>query len=153
VFSLEGINPLVVGGHWIPDMLSLSGGTQDMFAPGCNAKRLDWDEVRQYDTDKFFIDLCSSDLARNLREVPWLEGQKGWRDLTAVKNGEVYLIDHSYFSRPGPRSIEGVELLAELTHPKLFSGLAPRGAVVKLDGERYAGQPDGNLAECFQPFP
>jgi iron complex transport system substrate-binding protein len=153
VFSLEGINPLVVGGHWIPDMLSLSGGNQDMFAPGCNAKRLDWDEVRQYDTDKLFIDLCSSDLARNLREVPWLEGQKGWRDLTAVKNGEVYLIDHSYFSRPGPRSIEGVELLAELTHPKLFSGLAPRGAVVKLDGERYAGQPDGNLAECFQPFP
>ncbi|PCJ78302.1 MAG: hypothetical protein COA56_04780 [Dehalococcoidia bacterium] len=70
-----------------------------------------------------------------------------------MKNGEVYLIDHSYFSRPGPRSIEGVELLAELTHPKLFSGLAPRGAVVKLDGERYAGQPDGNLAECFQPFP
>ena len=124
-----------------------------MFAPGCNAKRLDWDEVRQYDTDKLFIDLCSSDLARNLREVPWLEGQKGWRDLTAVKNGEVYLIDHSYFSRPSPRSIEGVELLAELTHPKLFSGLAPRGAVVKLDGERYAGQPDGNLAECFQPFP
>ena len=152
VFSLEGINPLVVGGHWIPDMLSLSGGNQDMFAPGCNAKRLDWDEVRQYDPDKLFIDLCSSDLARNLREVSWLERQEGWRILSSVKSGEVYLIDHSYFSRPGPRSVEGVELLAELTHPELFSGLAPRDAVVKLDGRRYAGQPDGNLAEFFQPL-
>ena len=153
VFSLEGINPLVVGGHWIPDMLSLSGGNQDMFAPGCNAKRLDWDEVRQYDPDKLFIDLCSSDLARNLREVPWLESQEGWRNLSSVKSGEVYLIDHSYFSRPGPRSVEGVELLAELTHPELYSGLAPRGAVVKLDGRRYAGPPDGNLAEFFQTLP
>ncbi|MCH7738321.1 MAG: ABC transporter substrate-binding protein [Chloroflexi bacterium] len=153
VFSLEGINPLVVGGHWIPDMLGLAGGIQDMFAPGCAAKRLDWNEVLDYGPDKLFIDLCSSDLARNLREVPWLERQEGWRDLSSVRNGEVYLIDHSYFSRPGPRNVEGVELLAELMHPQLFTGLAPRGTVVKLDGERYAGRPDGELAECFQPYP
>jgi iron complex transport system substrate-binding protein len=153
VFSLEGINPLVAGGHWIPDMLDLAGGNQDMFEPGCNAKRLDWEEVLQYDPDKLFIDLCSSDLARNLREVPWLESQKGWRNMSSVRNGEVYLIDHSYFSRPGPRSIIGVELLAELTHPEIFSGLAPRGSVVKLDGKRYASQADGALAKFFQPFP
>ena len=153
VFSVEGINPLVVGGHWIPDMLGLAGGIQDMFAPGCPAKRLDWDEIRGYGPDKLFIDLCSSDLARNLREVPWLESQDGWRDLSAVRNGEVYLIDHSYFSRPGPRTVEGVELLAELTHPVLFAGLAPQGAVVKLDGERYSGQPDGDLAGFFKPYP
>ncbi len=153
VFSLEGINPLVVGGHWIPDMLDLAGGRQDMLASGCAAKRLDWNEVRGYDPDKLFVDLCSSDLARNLREVPWLESQEGWRDLASVTNGEVYLIDHSYFSRPGPRSIEGVELLAELTHPGLFPGLAPRGAVVKLDAERYASQPDGDIGSCFLPYP
>ncbi|MCH9016541.1 MAG: ABC transporter substrate-binding protein [Chloroflexi bacterium] len=153
VFSLEGINPLVVGGHWIPDMLSLAGGKQDMLASGCAARRLDWNEVRDYDPDKLFIDLCSSDLARNLREAPWLERQEGWRDLSSVKNGEVYLIDHSYFSRPGPRIIEGLEILAELTHPELFIGLALRGAVVKLDAERYAGHPDGDIGECFRPYP
>ena len=153
VFSIEGINPLVIGGHWIPDMLALAGGSQDMFAPGCPAKRLDWSDVREYDPDKLFIDLCSSDLARNLREAPWLERQEGWRDLSSVKSGEVYLIDHSYFSRPGPRTVEGVELLAELTHPGIFAGLAPKGAVVKLDAGRYAGQPDGAIGECFLPYP
>jgi len=153
VFSLEGINPLVVGGHWIPDMLSLAGGTQDMFAPGCAAERLDWDVVREYDPDKLFIDLCSSDLARNLREAPWLESQTGWRDLTSVKCGEVYLIDHSYFSRPGPRTIDGLELLAGLTHPGLFLDLVPRRSVVKLDAQRYINHPDGDIGVCFLPYP
>ena len=153
VFSIEGINPLVIGGHWIPDMLDLAGGNQDMFAPGCPAKRLDWSEVREYDSDKLFIDLCSSDLARNLREAPWLELQEGWRDLTSVRNGEVYLIDHSYFSRPSLRTVEGVELLAELTHPDIFSGIAPKGSVVKLDAGRYATHPDGAIEECFFPYP
>ncbi len=153
VFSLEGINPLVVGGHWIPDMLRLAGGNQDMFAPGCGAERLDWDVVRKYDPDKLFIDLCSSDLARNLREAPWLEMQSGWRDLSSVRNGEVYLIDHSYFSRPGPRTINGLELLAGLTHPELFFDLVPRGSVVKLDGKLYTNHSDGDIGTCFRPYP
>ena len=152
VFSLEGINPLVVGGHWIPDMLDLAGGKQEMLASGCSAARLDWEEVRGYNPDKLFVDLCSSDLARNLREAPWLERQEGWRDLAAVKNGEVYLIDHSYFSRPGPRVIQGLEILAELTHPELFTGLVPPKSVVKLNGQRYAGLPARGLVECFVPY-
>ncbi|NQW24533.1 MAG: ABC transporter substrate-binding protein [SAR202 cluster bacterium] len=149
VFSLEGINPLVAGGHWIPDMLNLAGGNQELLAPGSSAKRLEWDEVRRYNPEKLFIDLCSSNLARNLREVPWLAGQDGWRDMSAVEEGEVYLIDHSYFSRPGPRIIDGLEILAELTHPNLFSGLIPKGAVAKLDGQRYASLPAEALADCF----
>ena len=153
VFSLEGINPLVVGGHWIPDMLRLAGGNQDMFAPGCGAERLDWDVVRKYDPDKLFIDLCSSDLARNLREAPWLEMQSGWRDLSSVRNGEVYLIDHSYFSRPGPRTIDGLELLAGLIHPELFFDLVPRGSVVKLDRKLYTNHSDGDIGTCFRPYP
>jgi iron complex transport system substrate-binding protein len=153
VFSLEGMNPLVVGGHWIPDMLSLAGGKQTLFDGGCSAVRLDWGQIRDYNPDKLFIDLCSSDLARNLREVPWLEQQEGWKDLTSVKTGEVYLIDHSYFSRPGPRVIEGLEILAELTHPTIFGGLVPTKTVVKLNGQRYAEQPDGKLSECFFPYP
>ena len=153
VFSLEGINPLVVGGHWIPDMLSLAGGMQDMFDPGNAAERLDWEVVRNYDPDKLFIDLCSSDLPRNLREVPWLETQLGWRNLSSVRNGEVYLLDHSYFSRPGPRTIDGIEFLSGLIHPELFVSLVPSGAVLKLDEELYAGHPDGDMQGCFKPYP
>lgn len=153
VFSLEGINPIVIGGHWIPELLMLAGGRQDAYSAGCPAARLSWEEVRAYGPEKLYIDLCSSDLARNLREVPWLAGQKGWAGLPAVRSGEVYLIDHVYFSRPGPRVVQGLEILAQLTHPEIFSGLIPPGAVAKLDPALAAECPPERISNCFRPFP
>ena len=157
VFSLEGINPLVAGGHWIPDMLQIAGGVikslePGWLEPGCNARRLEWQQVLEAAPDKLFVDLCSSDVTRHLREVPWLASQPGWSDLPAVRSGEVYLIDHAYFSCPGPRIVIGLEILAQLTHPDLFSGLIPIGAVVKLDAEAAAMCPPEKVAECFQPL-
>ena len=153
VLSLEGINPLVAGGHWIPDMLGMAGGHVALLKPGCDARRLEWQEVLDASPDKLFVDLCSSDVGRHLREVPWLAEQEGWRELPAVRAGEVYLIDHAYFSCPGPRILTGLEILAELTHPELFSGLVPPGVVVKLDAEAAIGTPPERIAECFHPFP
>ena len=153
VFSLEGINPLVAGGHWIPDLLRLAGGDQTILEPGCPARRLYWDEVLEFAPEKLYVDLCSSDLARNTREVPWLAAQPGWSRLPAVAEGEVYLIDHAYFSRPGPRVVEGLEILAQLTHPGLFSGLIPAGVVAKLDAEAAAECPAEAIGRCFVPFP
>lgn len=153
VFSLEGINPLVVGGHWIPDLLELAGGRQEMYRPGCPAARIRWEEVRDYAPQKLYIDLCSSDLARNLREVPWLVAQEGWADMPAVQAGEVYVIDHVYFSRPGPRVVQGLEILAQLTQPEVFSGLIPPNTVAKLDAELARGCPPAKIARCFRPYP
>ncbi len=153
VFSLEGVNPLVVGGHWIPDLLQMAGGTVPGLEAGCNARRLEWQEVVEAAPDKLFVDLCSSDVGRHLREVPWLAAQEGWRDLPAVISGEVYLIDHTYFSCPGPRVVDGVEILAQLTHPDRFSGRIPPGAVVKLDQKAASNAPAERIAECFHPFP
>ena len=150
VFSLEGVNPLVAGGHWIPDLLNLAGGDQAILAPGCPAKRLDWEEVRSYAPDKLYVDLCSSDIARGRREVPWLAAQPGWNDLPAVLAGEVYLIDHVYFSRPGPRIVEGIEILAQLTHPDRFTGMVPAGTVAKLAAAAYRF--GGDIGRCFSPF-
>ena len=150
VFSLEGVNPLVAGGHWIPDLLNLAGGDQAILPPGCPAKRLDWEEVRSYAPDKLYVDLCSSDIARGRREVPWLAAQPGWNDLPAVLAGEVYLIDHVYFSRPGPRIVEGIEILAQLTHPDRFTGMVPAGTVAKLDAAAYRSGDD--IGRCFSPF-
>ncbi len=153
VFSLEGVNPLVAGGHWIPDMLQIAGGHLTALEPGCNARRLEWEDVVDAAPEKLFVDLCSSDVTRHLREVPWLAGQRGWRDIPAVQSGEVYLIDHAYFSCPGPRVVIGLEILAQLTHPDLFTGLIPPGVVVKLDGEAAASAAPERIAECFHPFP
>jgi iron complex transport system substrate-binding protein len=153
VFSIEGINPLVIGGHWIPELLQLAGGEQELYPPGCPAARLSWDEVRACAPEKLYIDLCSSDLDRQLREVSWLAEQPGWAAVPAVRAGEVYLIDHVYFSRPGPRVVQGLEILAQLTHPELFSGLIPPNTVAKLDRYRAAGAQGMDLARCFNPFP
>lgn len=152
VFSLEGINPIVVGGHWIPDLLEMAGGRQEMFPPGSPALRVDWEQIRQWAPEKLYIDLCSSDLARNQREIPWLAAQPGWGDLPAVQRGEVYLLDHVYFSTPGPRIVDGLEMLAQLTHPRIFSGYIRPNTVLKLDADAaLACQPE-EVGACFKPF-
>ena len=153
VFSLEGINPLVIGGHWIPEMLQVAGGQQDIYPPGCPAARLPWSVVRDCAPEKLFIDLCSSDLRRHLGEIPWLAEQEGWQDIPAVRSGEVYLIDHVYFSTPGPRVALGLEMLAQLTHPELVSGLIPPGTVLKLDPIEAVNCPAPEIARCFHPYP
>ena len=152
VFSLEGINPLVIGGHWIPDLLQRAGGQQTLFSAGGPAQRIDWQEVVGYAPEKLFIDLCSSDLNRHQREIPWLFNQPDWWDIPAVKSGEVYMIDHVYFSRPGPRIVKGIEITAELTHPDLFHGMVPENTVLKLDPYKVRSVPISNIASCFYPY-
>ena len=153
VFSLEGVDPLVVGGHWIPEMRILAGGRDEMFAPGCPATRLGWEQVAGYNPEVLLLILCSSDLQRNLREVHWLAGQEGWWDMDAVRTGQVYLIDHVRFSRPGPRVVEGIEILAQIFHPDLFTGLVPEDAVMKLHPPDSGRCSPEDLAGCFLPYP
>jgi len=153
VFSVEGVNPLVIGGHWVTDLLIRAGGClPERFAPGCPAERIPWEEVVAAQPEKLYIDLCSSDLARSVREIPWLAAQPGWSDLPAVRSGEVYLIDHSTLSRPGPRVVDGLELLAQLTHPDLFAGHIPPDSVLKLDPCAEQSNPD-LIARAFKPLP
>ncbi len=87
-----------------------------------------------------------------MREISWLAKQEGWYDLPAVQSGEVYLIDHVYFSRPGPRVVQGLEILAQLTHPEGFSGFIPANTVAKLDASLIAGSSPEQLPQFFRPF-
>ena len=154
VFSLEGVNPLVIGGHWVTDLVAQAGGRlPERFTPGCPAERIEWEEVVSAAPEKLYIDLCSSDLARSVREIPWLAAQPGWNELPAVQSGEVYLIDHSTLSRPGPRVVDGLELLAELTHPELFDGKILPDTVLKLDAEIAGALPADRIGEAFAPWP
>ena len=153
VLSLEGIDPLVAGGHWIPEMKLLAGGRDEMFSPGCPALRLSWDQVLRNDPDLLLISPCSSGLVRSLREVGWLARQEGWWDLRSVRTRQVYVMDHVYFSRPGPRIVTGIEILAEIIHPDAFSGLIPENMVLKLDPSVGEGCPADELARHFLPYP
>jgi iron complex transport system substrate-binding protein len=97
---------------------------------------------------------CSSDLSRSLKELHLLARQEGWWDLPAVRSGEVYIIQHVYFSRPGPRVVDGLEILAQILHPRLFTGLIPPGAVLKLDFASTLERPAAeDLVHYFHPYP
>ena len=124
-----------------------------MFQPGCPATRLTWSQVVDYAPEKLFVDLCSSGLDRHKTEIPWLASQEGWNCLPAVRSGEVYLIDHVYFSVPGPRIVTGLEILAQLTHPALFDGLIPPHTVLKLDTSAASDAALDEIGECFVPWP
>ena len=151
--SFEGIDPLVAGGHWIPELKVLAGGRDDLFSPGCPAQRLAWTTIRDYDPEILVITPCSSGLGRSLRELHHLVEQDGWWELEAVRGREVYVIEHDYFSRPGPRIIMGLEILAQIAHPELFHDMIPALTALKLELPAGRTCPPAELAGHFQPYP
>ena len=153
LLSLEGVNPLVAGGHWIPELKTLAGGRDDLFSPGCAAQRLAWTTIRDYDPDILVITPCSSGLERSLRELWYLAEQDGWWDLQAVRARQVYVVEHDYFSRPGPRIVIGLEILAQIVHPELFHDLIPAATALKLALPPGCTCPPAALAASFQPYP
>ena len=125
VISFEGISPLVLGGHWLPEMKTLAGGSDPLQEPGSPAQRVNWQKVRACAPQVLILTPCSSSPLQTLSEVNILASMPGWWSIPAVHRGEVYIIDHAYFSRPGPRLVDGVELLAHIFHPDLVK-LSPR---------------------------
>lgn len=153
LLSLEGVNPLVAGGHWIPELKTLAGGRDELFSPGCAAQRLAWTTIRDYDPEIFIITPCSSGLERSLRELSFLVEQDGWWDLQAVRTRQVYVVDHVYFSRPGPRIVMAVEMLAQIVHPEFFDGMIPAATALKLGLPPDRTCSPAALATYFQPYP
>jgi iron complex transport system substrate-binding protein len=76
---------------------------------------------------------CSHNLEESSREVKTLEKIDGWHNLTAVRNGKVYAVEaSSFFSRSGPRLVDGLEILAEILHEDIFHGLAPKDSYLNV---------------------
>ena len=153
LLSLEGVNPLVAGGHWIPELKTLAGGRDDLFSPGCAAQRLEWTTIRDYDPEILVITPCSSGLERSLCELSSLVEQDGWWELQAVRARQVYVVDHVYFSRPGPRVIAGLEILAQIVHPEFFADKIPAATALKLELPVGCVCPQAALAGYFRPYP
>jgi ABC-type Fe3+-hydroxamate transport system substrate-binding protein len=153
LLSLEGVNPLVAGGHWIPELKTLAGGRDELFSPGCAAQRLAWATIRDYDPEVLVITPCSSGLERSLGELDYLAEQDGWWELQAVRAREVYVVDHAYFSRPGPRIVIGLEILAQIVHPHLFHGMIPAATALKLELPAGCTCAPAAIAAHFRPYP
>ncbi|ETX04396.1 cobalamin-binding protein [Candidatus Entotheonella palauensis] len=121
VAAIEWIEPLMLAGNWMPELIQLAGGRDGLCKPGAPASTADWDAIRTYDPEVLAIMPCGYPLESTLAEVSALMRLPGWETLTAVREGRVYAVDgHAYFNRPGPRIVDSLELLTGLIHPDMF---------------------------------
>jgi iron complex transport system substrate-binding protein len=118
VTLLEWIDPPFSCGHWSPELVRLAGGVEGLGQEGRPSRTLRWDEVAAWRPEVLLIACCGFSVERTLRDVPLLQSYPGWNDLPCARNGRVYVVDGStYFSRPGPRLVDSLEILAHALHP------------------------------------
>ncbi|MFT4049462.1 MAG: ABC transporter substrate-binding protein [Solirubrobacterales bacterium] len=126
--ALEWLDPIFLGGHWVPQMIELAGGMDFLGLPGEPSRESDWDEVRAAQPRATILMQCGYDVARSAAEAEDFAAEL--RSLGAQK---IFACDaNAYFSRPGPRLVDGLELLASALHPELVPEPAA-GAMLELD--------------------
>ena len=115
IFFMEWIDPIMTGGHWMSELIHRAGGDDPFALHGKNSRRVDWTEVREYGPEYLIIAPCGFTVDRAAREAETLKYLDGWQDLPAVRNQKVFVADgNAYFSRPGPRIVDGLEILATI---------------------------------------
>ncbi len=129
VVALEWLDPPLAAGHWVPEMVALAGGEDPFGRPRLPAVRLDWADVLAADPDVLVLMPCGYDLPATVEAAGVLRKVRGLENTRGAAEGRVYAVDGSaYFNRPGPRVVDGVEVLAEILHPEACRGLAPPGS-------------------------
>jgi iron complex transport system substrate-binding protein len=126
VLALEWYDPPFNGGHWVPDMIAAAGGEAVLAASGERSRQISWPAIAATAPDVVLLMPCGYDLTRAAEEGRSLVGRTefGAASLVAV-DGD------AHFSRPGPRVVDGVEILASVLHPDVFGEPEP-GAVIRL---------------------
>ncbi|HTX14940.1 MAG TPA: ABC transporter substrate-binding protein, partial [Candidatus Baltobacteraceae bacterium] len=121
VLCLEWLDPYFVGGHWIPEMVCKAGGEDVLGRLRQPSYKVSGDQILESQPDIVVIMPCGYGTARVAAEFRLDQLPSGAEALPAVKERQVFAVDaNSYFSRPGPRLADGVELLAHIFHPSLF---------------------------------
>jgi iron complex transport system substrate-binding protein len=122
VATIEWLSPLMVAGNWMPELVEMAGGENLFGTAGAHSPRLSWDTLQSADPEVVVIFPCGFPLERVEREIGLLTSLPGWRGLSAVSSGRVFLAEaNQYFNRPGPRLAETLEILAEMLHPEAFA--------------------------------
>jgi iron complex transport system substrate-binding protein len=114
VTFLEWIDPPFACGHWTPELVRLAGGVDGYGKAGQPSRRMEWQEVLDWQPEAIVIACCGFTVERTLQDMPILEQMPGWDSLPAVRRGNIFIADgNAYFSRPGPRLADSLEWLAE----------------------------------------
>jgi iron complex transport system substrate-binding protein len=121
VACIEWTDPIYPAGHWVPEMAELAGGTDGLGNKGAPAERVAWETIRAYAPEVIILMPCGFGVERAAEEASSLVGHDGWSDLPAARSRRVFAVNGSaYFNRPGPRLVDGIEILAALIHPEIF---------------------------------
>ena len=119
VAVLDWLDPVMVAGHWVPDLVDLAGGEYGLAAPGDRSSPREWTEIRAYDPEVLVAAPCGFDLDRTLGEAGALTDRTGYADLAAVPDRAFAVDGSGLVNRPGPRLVDTLEALAGLLHPDL----------------------------------
>ena len=137
VVCLEWVNPPYCGGHWMKELVEIAGGQDDLAAADRPSCRIEWRRVLEFSPEVIVLTCCGFGLERVLKEGEILAGYDGFPGLPAARSGRTFATDGSaYFSRPGPRIVDSLEILAHLIHPELFPPPALDKAFAALDLSR-----------------
>ena len=133
VLCLEWLDPFYVAGHWVPEMVSRAGGEDVLGRAGRPSFKVSAEEIAERNAEVILVMLCGYDAARNDVEFRRTQLPQSWLNLPALRNHQIFAVDaNGYFSRPGPRLADGLQLLAHLIHPELCAGELPQNVYQKL---------------------
>lgn len=114
VLCLEWLDPPFVGGHWVPEMVSLAGGIDVLGRAGMRSYETDWQAIVECNPDLILVMPCGYHTHEVEQELKTVRLPHEWGQLRAVRDGNVFATDaSSHFSRPGPRIVDGIEVMAE----------------------------------------
>lgn len=126
VACIEWLEPLMVAGHWMPDVIEMAGGRSVLAEAGEPTRRVEWAELRAADPDVIVGAPCGFTIEETRRDLHYLTERDGWASLSAVQNGRVALLDgNAYYNRPGARLYRAIEVLASVLYPDLAIEPAP----------------------------
>lgn len=122
VAAIEWLEPLMAGGNWVPELISIANGCNLFGTAGQHSPWMTWGQLVEANPDVIVVLPCGFDLARTRTEIHWLTNRSGFQELAAARNGNVFLCDGNQFmNRPGPRLLESLQIFAEILHPRLFA--------------------------------
>jgi iron complex transport system substrate-binding protein len=134
VFALEWPDPPFNGGHWVPELVEVAGGLDVLGAAAVPSREVSWDEIVAAAPEVIVYMPCGFGLVDAVAQARELYANDAFRETPAAMQGDVFAVDaSSYFSRPGPRLIDGVEILSGLLHPQSFSA-PPVSTALRVEG-------------------
>jgi len=136
VLALEWLEPFFTSGHWIPEMIEIAGGKNEISGKREQSRRLKFNEIAQCDPELIVLMPCGFDINRTILEYKkTLQNDSKWNKLGAVQKNRVFMVDaNSYFSKPSLRTITGIEILAKIIHPDIFEKVeVPKDSFIQIE--------------------